>query len=272
VQSIMKDLSDLILYKASAGSGKTYTLAKEYLKLVILNPYDYNKILAVTFTKKATAEMKTRIIEYLSALEKKDASILSLRNSIIEEIKQTKNIDVSEQFDKNVHIALQLILHDYSNFNISTIDSFFQSIIRSFAKELDLPIGMEVELDTDLVIQQAVLSMLKEYKTDKDAFSDWLEEYVFDLIEEDKSWKIEKNISKLSKQLLSEDYQLLASENNLNFDIETYKKALTALKQIVYNYRKGIDDLTKKVTRTAESRCCRFEPVFSGKQKCAIVY
>ena len=117
----MKDLSDLILYKASAGSGKTYTLAKEYLKLVILNPYDYNKILAVTFTKKATAEMKTRIIEYLSVLEKKDASILSLRNSIIEEIKQTKNIDVSEQFDKNVHIALQLILHDYSNFNICLV-------------------------------------------------------------------------------------------------------------------------------------------------------
>ena len=266
MQSIMKDLSDLILYKASAGSGKTYTLAKEYLKLVILNPYDYNKILAVTFTKKATAEMKTRIIEYLSALEKKDASILSLRNSIIEEIKQTKNIDVSEQFDKNVHIALQLILHDYSNFNISTIDSFFQSIIRSFAKELDLPIGMEVELDTDLVIQQAVLSMLKEYKTDKDAFSDWLEEYVFDLIEEDKSWKIEKNISKLSKQLLSEDYQLLASENNLNFDIETYKKALTALKQIVYNYRKGIDDLTKKVIQQLKTDAVDLSLFFQGNR------
>ena len=227
MQSIMKELSDLILYKASAGSGKNYTLAKEYLKLVILNPYDYNKILAVTFTKKATAEMKTRIIEYLSALEKKEEKIAVLRNSIIEEIKQTKNIDISDYFDKNVHIALQLILHDYSNFNISTIDSFFQSIIRSFAKELDLPIGMEVELDTDLVIQQAVLAMLKEYKTDKDTFSKWIEEYVVDLIEEDKSWKIEKNIAKLARQLLSEDYQLLASSNNQRFDIESYKTSLT---------------------------------------------
>ena len=158
----MEDLSDLILYKASAGSGKTYTLAKEYLKIVLLYPYDYNKILAVTFTKKATAEMKTRIIEYLSSLEKKDEKFTSLRNSIIAEIQQSKNIDISEHFDKNVRIALQLILHDYSNFNISTIDSFFQSIIRSFAKDLDLPIGMEVELDTDIVIQQAVQSMLKE--------------------------------------------------------------------------------------------------------------
>ncbi len=247
MQSIMKDLSDLILYKASAGSGKTYTLAKEYLKIVILNPYDYNKILAVTFTKKATAEMKTRIIEYLSLLEKKDIKILSLRNAVIEEIKQDKNIDVTEHFDKNVRVALQLILHDYSNFNISTIDSFFQSIIRSFAKELDLPIGMEVELDTDAVLQQAVQSMLKEYKTDKDAFSKWLEEYVFDLIEEDKSWKIEKNIAKLGKQLLNEDYQLLATTSKQHFDIETYKNALTELKQIIFNYRKRLDDSTKTV-------------------------
>ena len=198
----MKELSDLILYKASAGSGKTYTLAKEYLKIVILNPYDYNKILAVTFTKKATAEMKSRIIEYLSMLEQKDNKVSRLRNTIISEINTSKNIDVSGQFDKNVHTALQLILHDYSNFNISTIDSFFQSIIRAFTKELDLPIGMEVVLDTDAVIMQAVEDMLKEYKSDKDSFSRWLEEYVFDLIEEDKSWKIEKNISKLAKQLL----------------------------------------------------------------------
>ena len=264
MQSIMKEISDLILYKASAGSGKTYTLAKEYLKIVLLNPYDYNKILAVTFTKKATAEMKTRIIEYLSLLEKKEEKITSLRKSIIEEIKQTKNVDISEYFDKNVRIALQLILHDYSNFNISTIDSFFQSIVRSFAKELDLPIGMEVELDTDMVIQQAVQAMLKEYKTDKDAFSKWLEEYVFDLIEEDKSWKIEKNIAKLARQLLSEDYQLLATASNQRFDIETYKNTLTALKQIVFSYRKKLDDLTEQFEQKAAHQNIDFN-LFKGK-------
>ncbi len=262
----MKELSDLILYKASAGSGKTYTLAKEYLKIVILNPYDYNKILAVTFTKKATAEMKTRIIEYLNLLEKKEEKIVALRNSIIEEIKKAKNIDISEQFDKNVRIALQLILHDYSNFNISTIDSFFQGIIRSFAKELDLPIGMEVELDTDVVIQQAVQAMLKEYKTDKDVFSKWLEEYVFDLIEEDKSWKIENNISKLARQLLSEDYQLLATSSNQRFDIETYKNALTELKQIVFNYRKKLDDLTKQVQEKIKSNHIELSLFFQGNK------
>lgn len=266
MQSIMKELSDLILYKASAGSGKTYTLAKEYLKIVILNPYDYNKILAVTFTKKATAEMKSRIIEYLSMLEQKDNKVSRLRNTIISEINTSKNIDVSGQFDKNVHTALQLILHDYSNFNISTIDSFFQSIIRAFTKELDLPIGMEVELDTDAVIMQAVEDMLKEYKSDKDSFSRWLEEYVFDLIEEDKSWKIEKNISKLAKQLLSEEYQLLQSEGVHRFDIETYKKALVELKQIVFSYRKRIDDLTQTVERSIQHDGVDLSMFFQGNK------
>lgn len=242
-----KEQSSLILYKASAGSGKTYTLAKEYLKIVIQNPYNYNKILAVTFTKKATAEMKSRIIENLTALEKYSKGTEKLRNEIIDEIKTSEGIDVTPVFDKNVSMALQLILHDYSNFNISTIDSFFQSIIRSFAKELDLPIGMEVELDTESVLQHAVQGVLKEYKTDKDALSKWIEEYVFDQIEEDKSWKIEKNINALAKQLLNEDYQELTSKHNRNFDIEIYKSALSELKKIIYNYKHSLDELTDEV-------------------------
>jgi ATP-dependent exoDNAse (exonuclease V) beta subunit len=260
----MNNSGNLILYKASAGSGKTYTLAKAYLKILIQNPYDYNKILAVTFTKKATAEMKSRIIEYLSRLEKLDVKLNSLRNDIIHEIKTEKNIDVQADFDKHVRVALQLILHDYSNFNISTIDSFFQGIIRSFAKELDLPIGMEVELDTNAVIQHAVEAMLKEYKTDKDAFSRWIEMYVFDLIDEDKSWKIEKNISKLAKQILSEEYQLLTAKNNQQFDIETYKQVLKELKQFVFDYRKKLHDLTQQVQQKIQDDNLDLSQYFQG--------
>ncbi|MBK6273265.1 MAG: UvrD-helicase domain-containing protein [Saprospirales bacterium] len=251
----MSNSTNLILYKASAGSGKTYALTKEYLKIILLNPYDYNKILAVTFTRKATQEMKSRIIEELSKLEKteKDIKTIELKNAIIDEIKSAKNIDISSYFDKNANIALQLILHDYSNFNISTIDSFFQTIIRSFAKELDLPIGMEIELDTESVIQQAVQDMLKEYKTDKDSFSRWLEDFVFDLIDDDKSWKIEQQLIKLGSQLLSEEYQLLSQNNQQDFDIETYKKTLLDLKKIVLDYRKKIDDLTKQTEREIEN-------------------
>jgi ATP-dependent helicase/nuclease subunit A len=246
VRTIMRKSSNLVLYKASAGSGKTYALAKEYLKIVLLSPGDYNKILAVTFTRKATAEMKSRIIEYLTLLEKKDKKLEGLRNVVIAEIKAEKDVDISQHFDGNVSKALQLILHDYSNFNISTIDSFFQGIIRSFAKELDLPIGMEVELDTGKVIGVAVQNTLKDYKQDKDEFSRWLEEYLFDLLEEDKSWKIEQNIAKLASQILGEEYQLMVMNNDQSFDIQTYKNALSELKQIIVQYKRKLDFLTKE--------------------------
>jgi ATP-dependent exoDNAse (exonuclease V) beta subunit len=260
----MPSSSSLILYKASAGSGKTYTLAKEFLKIVIRNPYDYNKILAVTFTRKATEEMKSRIIEYLAQLEQKDPRADKLRNSIIGEIKESSGEDVSGVLDRHAGKALQLILHDYSNFNVSTIDSFFQGIVRSFAKELDLPIGMEVELDTDAVIGQAVQDMLKEYKTSGDAFSRWIEEYLFDLIEEDKSWKIERHISKLAKQILREEYQLLALQRKEEFDIEAYKKVLSELKRAVYEYRKKLNDLTDEVHRKLEKDSVDLSKYFQG--------
>ncbi len=261
----MKENSDLIIYKASAGSGKTYTLAKEYIKILVLNPYDYNKILAVTFTKKATAEMKTRIIEYLSLLEQKDADVSTLRAFIIDEIKKEKDIDVSPFFDQHIHTALQLILHNYSHFNISTIDSFFQSIIRSFAKELDLPIGMEVELDTESVIDEAVDAMLKEYKTDKDAFSQWIEEYVLDLIEEDKNWNIEVHISKFAQQLLHEDYQLLAN-SSAAFDFETYRTVLKELKQISFSYKQYITEKVKHVEKQIEQDGLDLNLFFQGSK------
>ena len=122
---MQNESSFLKLFKASAGSGKTYTLAKEYLKIILLNPYDYNKILAVTFTKKATAEMKSRIIEFLSKLEKNDTAVANLKAAIISEIMEEKNIDIAAVFDKNVSTALQLILHDYSNFNICLTKKYF---------------------------------------------------------------------------------------------------------------------------------------------------
>lgn len=250
---MQNESSFLKLFKASAGSGKTYTLAKEYLKIILLNPYDYNKILAVTFTKKATAEMKSRIIEFLSKLEKNDTAVANLKAAIISEIMEEKNIDIAAVFDKNVSTALQLILHDYSNFNISTIDSFFQSIIRSFAKELDLPIGMEVELDTESVLQHAVQAMLKEYKSGKDDFSRWLEEYVFDLIEEDKSWRVEKNINQLAEQLLKDDYLQHIPDNTHSFDITTYKEVLTQLKKLYFNYQNTLDALTVEVQKKIEN-------------------
>ncbi len=252
--AVMKG-AELVIYKASAGSGKTYALAKEYLKIVLLHPHDYKSILAVTFTRKATQEMKSRIVEYLGALQQQTPDIATLQNTIIEEIKAEKGVDISAYLRQNAEKALQLILHDYSNFQISTIDSFFQSIIRSFAKELDLPIGMEVELNTDAVLEEGVLNMLRDYHPGKDAFSEWIETYVYHQIEEDKSWKIERNISGFARQLFKEEYQRLVQEGEQVFDIESYKEVLLELQRIRKNYRDTLTKLTAAVEqRIAEEQ------------------
>lgn len=227
--------SELIVYKASAGSGKTYALAREFLKIVLANPYDYKRILAVTFTRKATEEMKSRIIENLAQLKNKDPKSQHLRKEIIHSL-QPIFPDISMHLDNNAALALELILHDYSNFNISTIDSFFQAIIRSFAKELDLPIGMEIELDTQSALAAAVEQVLKAYESGKDEISQWIEDFVSDRIDEDKNWKIEDSLLQFSRELFNEDFRNIANEFALSDEKPDYKKVVSRLKEIIRNY------------------------------------
>ena len=117
----MHTTENLKVYKASAGSGKTFTLTVEYIKLLIENPDNYRHTLAVTFTNKATSEMKERIVSTLDKLARKDPSA----DGYLKAIGGDK-----EMVATNSKIALEKILHDYSRFRIETIDSFFQSIIR----------------------------------------------------------------------------------------------------------------------------------------------
>ena len=123
----------LTVYKASAGSGKTFTLSVEYIKLLIKNPMSFRSTLAVTFTNKATEEMKTRILSQLYGIWKQ----LPKSKDYIEKIKS--ELGVTEQFmSDRAKIALFNIVHNYSYFRIETIDSFFQSVLRNLARELDL--------------------------------------------------------------------------------------------------------------------------------------
>ena len=123
-----------IIYKSSAGSGKTYTLTLEYLKLALQNPRSgFKQILAVTFTNKATAEMKERILEVLERLSHgvKQGEFLD------EELMKHLKLD-EKQLQSRARETLLSILHGYGYFSVSTIDSFFQKVIRSFAREMDL--------------------------------------------------------------------------------------------------------------------------------------
>ena len=136
------------IYDASAGSGKTYALVKEYLKIILTSSKNdaYRNILAITFTNKAVHEMKSRIVGSLSEFTKDEPNhkALDLMNDLVIETKlspiQIKN--------KSYQIIKHLI-HNYAAFDISTIDKFTHKVIRAFAHDLGLPISFEVTLDTE---------------------------------------------------------------------------------------------------------------------------
>ena len=155
---------ELLVYKASAGSGKTFTLAVEYIKLLILNPRAYRQILAVTFTNKATAEMKERILTQLYGIWKEDPASDAYLKRIKEDLaKKPETASLSDrELRQRAGMALQYMLHDYSRFRVETIDSFFQSVMRNLARELELSPNLNIELNNAEVLSDAVDSMIEK--------------------------------------------------------------------------------------------------------------
>lgn len=195
-----------IIYKSSAGSGKTYTLTMEYLKLALQHSTAFRGILAVTFTNKATQEMKERILKELTRLrttvrhdEKMDTEIMSA-------------LGVDEEGLKlRAAQALTSILHDYGRFSVSTIDSFFQKVVRAFAREIDLNAKFDVELDQDGVLDRVVERVVAKVMEDE-FLHRWLVDYAIEQIQNGKSWDIRRNIKELGRQIFQEDFKKYASE------------------------------------------------------------
>lgn len=217
----------LTIYKSSAGSGKTYTLVRAYLTLVIRNPFDYRHILAITFTNKATEEMKSRIIVALSRLA--TGNFDGLKQELLKILSpefaaQGRQLNI----ERHAYIALTNILHNYSQFSVSTIDSFFQKIIRHFAKELRIPMNYEIEMDSNFVLEKITVSLLQDIGHVA-GLTDWLEEFVFAKLENDKGWKIEKDIQEVGKEMLKEKiWQKLLYEEKThqNFSLEDVYNAM----------------------------------------------
>jgi ATP-dependent helicase/nuclease subunit A len=192
-------MSKITIYQASAGSGKTYRLAYDYVKLLFINPRLYRHILAVTFTNKATGEMKSRIISELDKLGKKQYS--GYRADLCRDLKLTES-EVNEQ----ANIILQYILHDYGSFSIWTIDSFFQRVIHNFTREIGLSSGFVIELNNDRVLQEAMAQLLLEAGTNR-GLRQWLVDFSESLISEGKHWNFSSQVQKLGEQLFREQVQ-----------------------------------------------------------------
>jgi ATP-dependent exoDNAse (exonuclease V) beta subunit len=190
-----------IIYKSSAGSGKTYTLTLEYLKLALQSPHAFKQILAVTFTNKATQEMKERILKDLTRLsqEIKPAEFLD------QELMKALSLS-AEGLQNAARETLLDILHGYGYFAVSTIDSFFQRVIRSFAKEMDLQAKFELELDQAAVLDRLVDRVVEQVSAD-DNLKKWLTEYAEERIEEGKSWDIRSALSGLGREIFQEKFK-----------------------------------------------------------------
>ncbi|MEP7170880.1 MAG: UvrD-helicase domain-containing protein, partial [Bacteroidota bacterium] len=178
----MQEFNTLTIFRSSAGSGKTYTLVKEYLKLTLSHPQSFRQVLAITFTNKASDEMKSRIVKTLVDFTEGKSPELK------EELKKILNKS-EENFNSDVKKLLGLILHYYSDFAVCTIDSFFNKVIRSLSKEMGLPLKFDTELNQDVVIREITGRLLLDAGKDN-RLTSWLEDFIFSKMGEDKGWNI----------------------------------------------------------------------------------
>ena len=230
----------LLVYKASAGSGKTFTLAVQYIRQLIEDPYSYRRILAVTFTNKATTEMKERILSQLYGI----ATSLKSSDGYLKEIMKTSNKSVDE-IRKAADTALKNIIHDYSRFRIETIDSFFQSVMRNLARELELGANMTIELNNGDVLSDAVDSMIEKLDRMSPTLY-WLLEYIEERIADDKRWNVSSEIKGFGRNIFDEAYieKGVALREKLKDSkfIPQYRKKLQEKRESILDTMKGFNE------------------------------
>ncbi|MBP2283868.1 ATP-dependent exoDNAse (exonuclease V) beta subunit [Flavobacterium sp. CG_23.5] len=205
------------IYDASAGSGKTYALVKEYLKIILVAKKNdaYRNILAITFTNKAVHEMKSRIVGSLSEFAKDEPSPKS--QALMQDLVEGKRkIDNPEEWSEEP-IGLSLIevktksqqiikhiIHNYAAFDISTIDKFTHKVIRAFAHDLGLPMTFEVTLDTENLLVEAVDAIIAQAGEDE-TLTKLLIDFTMEKTDDDKSWDISREILDTGRLVLNEN-------------------------------------------------------------------
>ncbi len=208
----------LRVYSSSAGSGKTYTLTREYLRLALDPRHDqhefraggyFRHILAITFTNAAANEMKDRILKVLGQLatHKPTPYTAELVEAIYGLTPNQAGYDVAErQLQQRADLTFHNVLHNYSDFSVTTIDSFMQRLVMAFTDELGLPYSFEVELDTEAVLERAIDNLIERAGTDAmDDVTAILKESYAELAEEGKNWnQLPDTLREFGKHLTSD--------------------------------------------------------------------
>ncbi|MCX6326826.1 MAG: UvrD-helicase domain-containing protein [Bacteroidia bacterium] len=236
----------LTIYSASAGSGKTYILTGIYLTNLFKSRYNYRRILAVTFTNKATAEMKSRILDNLHKLAVGENS--EYLPALIKATNRTE-----EWIRNEAKEILDSILHDFSRFSVSTIDSFFQKILRAFTREVGLHPGFNIELDHSTILSSAVDEMIASAASDNQ-LKNWLTTYAMSNIDKEKSWNLKDGIIKLAEELFKEKFKILSTDERSNLEnkkflleyIEKIKSVSSSFEKKLLDYGKRADEIFSK--------------------------
>ena len=236
------------VFQASAGSGKTYTIVKEYLGLCLKSEAataNFNQILAITFTNMAANEMKSKILNQLNEIINSDPNKepKDMETDLIKELGITR-----ETLKANAGLLFQKIIHDYSGFCVSTIDAFVQKLSRSFANDLNLPTQFNVSVDEDEVADDITERLGMQIGKDDDFLTKIMEDYNELKLDIEKSPKIADNIHEFIKKLFKEE-AFQKYEKNLFTDEKYYKETLQFLNDRVYPF---------------EAKCKQFIKDFEG--------
>ncbi|MFA9192559.1 UvrD-helicase domain-containing protein [Flavobacterium sp. FZUC8N2.13] len=236
------------IYDASAGSGKTYTLVKEYLKIILTSPKNdaYRNILAITFTNKAVHEMKSRIVGSLSEFAKDEPSkkALDLMQDLVKDTADWE-VKLSPKFIKiKSQQIIKHIIHNYAAFDISTIDKFTHKVIRAFAHDLNLPMTFEVTLDTENLLTEAIDAIIAQAGEDE-TLTKLLIDFTMEKTDDDKSWDISREIMETGK--------LVLNENNRNEIVQFHDKSIAEFVEIKKKLIVACKDLEKENASFAEA-------------------
>ncbi len=230
----------LNIFKASAGAGKTFLLTENFLKLALKNPKYYKRILAVTFTNKASEEMKTRITEEVHRLIE-DPENSPHCEALLQELELPNYMALAER----AKLVQDEILHNYSLFSVSTIDKFVQSIIRSFTFEMSLHSNFNLQLDTDPVIEELKNKLYQNIETNRN-LRHWLIEFAKYKIRENASWDFDDEIRNISKFIFTEDFH---NRNTEDFNSENLK----SLEEKLYKIKNGFEGEMQKISSLANA-------------------
>ncbi len=243
------------IYRSSAGSGKTFTLAKEYLKIALVapsletfQPNYYRHILAVTFTNDAASEMKERIMGYLSGFAKQQPDE-GMKAVLLDEI-QTDfpqlEFDEAKLFAR-AKLTHEHLLHNYSDFSVSTIDSFNNRVVQSFKKDLELPYNYEIELDTADLREEASDKLQNRIRAGKEnSLNDLLLEFAFNKADEGKNWYIDDDLQGFARNLFDEEKQEVVAQL-AQLTPKDFKKA----KNDLFDYLRKVEDEVKSLGKQA---------------------